>query len=116
MSGLYNGSVVVENITVPTTPADGNEIELGFVPGKIEFMVLSGTNEGLSAEWNENMADASALVHATEAAAAAILTTKGVTPISNTAGKVDGFSLGALVGIADTAADVIIMTAYRSAK
>ena len=111
MSGQYNGPASTGTITVAGSPAV-EEVALGFVPGAIILKVLSGTNQGKTLFWDDQMVDDTG-IRGNESFEAS----NGITKIpSNTEGKSAGFSLGVLTGISDVAADVISFVAFRSAK
>ena len=115
MSGQYNGSVQVGLITVAGTPGD-NRVDLGFVPGSIRFTVLSGTDKGMTATWNSEMADAELLIQPTDAVANSFVTANGVTRVTaNTDGQKASFILGAAVSFADVGSASISYECFREA-
>lgn len=132
----FNGFVLTEKVTVADTPA-ALTFALGYIPGAVRATVISGTNEGKSIEWNDQMEDGTCLFRTltsngmAQAGGVTPLTTIAVDEDANanldsdvltlnatpgTALYTSGFQIGLLSGFNSTAGDVIVVESFRAAK
>ena len=132
----FNGFVLTEKYTVAATPA-AKSFALGYIPGAVKATVISGTNEGKSIEWNDQMTDGTCLFRTLTSNGMA--QAGGVTPSTTiafdetahanldadiltlnaspgTTQYTEGFTLGLLSGFNSTAGDVIVVESFRAAK
>ena len=83
-------------------------VRVGIKPRKV---VCHNLTNGYKAEWNEALADDSALV-TSDAGARSVVSSAGFSLLAGSSSTVPGFSLGALANVNDTTTEDLLFEVY----
>ena len=113
MSGMYNGSTMVETIVVAATP-QAERINLGFTPATV---IVTNLTTGAIArlEWDSVMASGEGVLHSA-AGAMSWLTDTGIVIQDGSDGTEKGITIPTLGTINDAADEVLSVRITREAK